>query len=303
VTGVSLSHRAEFAGYRGLSSAFSFLPFSAQRALALGLGWFGGSVVRVRRAVVDENLLRAFPAESPSWRNEVARASYRHLVRETLAMTRFTRLGPGAVRAAVRWDAQEEIRDLISGGEGVIFVSGHLGNWELGGARLASSGLPVAAVTARQSNPLFNRHVEASRRHFGTEVIFRSEGFGPLTVALRKGKLMAIVADQNAQAGHTFVDFLGVPAATAKGPAVLALRTGAPLFLALCIREPGPRDRYWVTTERVPVEKGDSAHTLVQRYTSMFDGWVRRYPDQYFWHHRRWKTRPPDEIQGIAPGG
>jgi hypothetical protein len=110
---VSLAHRAEFAGYRGLSSVFSLFPFPAQRALALGLGWLGGSLIRVRRAVVDENLQRAFPEESSTWRNRVARASYRHLIRETLATTRFTRLGPEAVRTAVRWDAQEEIRDLI----------------------------------------------------------------------------------------------------------------------------------------------------------------------------------------------
>lgn len=299
----SLAHRAEFAGYLGLSSALSFLPFPVQRSLAFGLGWLGGSLLRVRRAVVDENLLRAFPEKSRAWRNRIARASYRHLVRETLATTRFTRLGPEAVRDRVLWDGYEEVRDRLSEGAGVIIVAGHLGNWELGGARLAASGLPVAAVSARQTNPLFNRHVEATRRQGGVDVIFRNEGLGPMTAALREDKLLAMVADQNAQAGHTFVDFLGVPAATAKGPAVLALRTGAPLFLGVSVREPGTWDRYRVTTQPVPVEEGDTPHSVVQRYTEMFEPWIRQYPDQYFWHHRRWKTRPPGEVELPHSGG
>ena len=199
------------------------------------------------------------------------------------------------MRSRVRFKEYEEVRDVIAEGKGLVMVTGHLGNWELGGAALAARGFPVAAVTARQRNPFFNRYIKGTRQRLGLEVVFRSEGIRPLTQALHSGKVLGLVADQNAQGGSVFVDFFGVPAATAKGPAVLALRSGAPIYLAACVREPGENDEYRGLVERIPILEGDTPAQLVQRYTTLFESWVREYPDQYFWHHRRWKTRPPGE--------
>jgi KDO2-lipid IV(A) lauroyltransferase len=291
----AIRHRAEYVGYRSLATAFSFLPFPVQRVVAYGLGWFGGSVLRVRRKVVDENLLRAFPDESQAWRNRVARESYRHLVREAVAMTRFSRLGPEFIRARVDFEGEAEAREAIASGTGIVIVSGHLGNWELGGATLACKGFPVTAAVARQSNPLFNEDVSDTRRSMDIDAVFRDRGYRPFLTAIRKGRMLAMVADQNANSGAVFVDFFGVPAATASGPAVLAMRSGAPLYLAVCIRNPGSYDRYHIPARFVPVHEDDTVQSVVQRYTTMFEELIRDYPDQYFWHHRRWKTRPPEE--------
>jgi KDO2-lipid IV(A) lauroyltransferase len=210
-------------------------------------------------------------------------------------MTRFTRLGPETIRARVDFEGDAEAREAIASGTGIVIVSGHLGNWELGGATLASKGFPVTAAVARQSNPLFNEDVSATRRSMEIDAVFRDQGYRPFLRAIRKGRMLAMVADQNVHSGAVFVDFFGVPAATATGPAVLAMRSGAPLYLAVCIRVPGSYDRYRIPARFVPVHEDDSVQSVVQRYTTMFEEWIREYPDQYFWHHRRWKTRPPEE--------
>ncbi|MEX2526197.1 MAG: lysophospholipid acyltransferase family protein [Gemmatimonadota bacterium] len=305
---VGVGSRLEFGLYRFVSRGLALLPERWAHLVAGGLGWFAGSVLRVRRSVVDENLARAFPAESPDWRARVARGSYVHLARESVALLRERAVGAGAVLERVQFQGLEMLIQAMSQGKGAILVTGHLGNWELAGSAVAMAGVPLDAVAMRQKNPLFHEEMTRSRGELGLRVILKSDATRPILRALKEGRAVALLADQNVWAGALWVEFFGTPSATTRGPALLARRTGAPLFLALGIRTAAWPPAYTVTFQPLPVESTDDLeadlHTTTRSYLQALEDWVRRYPQQYFWHHRRWKrTAPKDGGSGTAPPG
>jgi KDO2-lipid IV(A) lauroyltransferase len=276
-------------------------------ALAIGacLGACAGSVLRIRRRVVDENLLRAFPDRDDPWRRRVAKASYRHLGREAVATFRFARESAADVVARTEVHGFDRLQRAIEGGAGAIVVTGHLGNWEMGGSALVARGIPVDAVAVRQRNRLFDAELLESRARLGMRVIPRAAAARDVFESLRRGRCPALVADQDAGRRGLFVDFFGVPASTARGPAVFALRSGAPIFLGVALAVPGKRHRYRIELQEVAFEPEGDARRDVERltvaHTTLLEHWVRAAPEQYFWQHRRWK-RSPEGGRSDRPG-
>lgn len=305
---VGVGSRLEFGLYRFVTKALALLPERWAHLAAGGLGWLAGSVFRIRRKVVDENLTRAFPDEARGWRAQVARGSYVHLAREWAAVLRERAVGAGAVLERVQFHGLEMLDQAMSQGKGAILVTGHLGNWELAGSAVAMAGVPLDAVVARQKNPLFHEELTRSRGELGVRVILKSDATRPILRALREGRAVALLADQNVWTGALWVDFFGTTSATTRGPALLARRTGAPLFLALGIRTAAWPPAYTVTFQPLAVESTDDLeadlHTTTRRYLAALEEWVRRYPEQYFWHHRRWKrTASVEAGSGTASPG
>lgn len=210
-------------------------------------------------------------------------------------MLRMSGLDRAELVARTRTVGLEAVEGALEKERGIIFVTGHLGNWELGGAATAARGIPLAAVALRQGNPLFDRDLVGTRERLGMRVIYKKDAPKEVLRALSAGDGVALVADQNPIRGGIPVEFFGREANTARGPAVLALRTGAPVFLAVALRVEGGDVDYSVEFREVPVERtGDmdaDVHGLVQAYTRLLEDSIRSHPEQYFWHHRRWKER------------
>jgi Kdo2-lipid IVA lauroyltransferase/acyltransferase len=295
------AHRLEHAGFRTIAALARALPERLTFRLGEALGALAGGPLGLRRRDVDANLARAFPHRSPEWRAEVARASFRHLGRETMAILRFSGRGSELVdRTEVV--GLERLRASLAEGKGAVLVAGHLGNWELGGAILSAHGIPIDAVAIRQNNPLIDAEFFRTRTRFGNRLIEKAKAPRHVIRSLREGRAVALIADQNATRGGIFVDFFGVPAATARGPALFALRAGAPLWIVtpLAVRDRRPGDPlYRVVMEEVHAERtGDldeDVRRLTQAHTRALEASVEAAPEQYFWQHRRWKTRPADE--------
>jgi len=296
VSSPSLAHRLEYALFAGISTVVRVLPERGALALGAGLGWLVGSVLRLRRSVVNENLARAFPEASPGWRRKVARASYRHLGREGVALLRMQAMSAEDVRDRTEVVGLERVRCSLAEGRGVLILTGHLGNWEIGGAATAASGIPLDVVARRQKNPLFDARLVRVRETLGMRVIDRQGATRHVLRAMREPRAVALVADQNVRAGGLFVDFFGVPASTERGPALLAARTEADVVVAIVHRLPGPSARYRLSFE--PLESGsrviDSEDPAIptRAYLAALERGIREAPEQYFWFHRRWKTRP-----------
>jgi KDO2-lipid IV(A) lauroyltransferase len=219
-------------------------------------------------------------------------------------MLRVSALSAEAVLARTEVEGLAELRAALDAGRGVVLVSGHLGNWEIGGAALAVRGVPIDVVAQRQSNPLFDRLVVETRERLGMRVIPRELGTRQGLRSLREGRLLALVADQDARGGGVFVPFFGRLASTHRGPAMLALRTGAPLFVTRGLLRT-PEGGYRGGVEEVVVDREGELDDVVERMTAAFtarlEAGVRAAPDQYFWQHRRWKSRPPEERAPGAP--
>jgi KDO2-lipid IV(A) lauroyltransferase len=301
----TLRHAAEYALFRAASAVLLGLPEGVALRAGAALGWFAGAVLRIRRGVVDGNLRRAFPDRPASWRGRVARASYVHLGREAVAMLRMAGLDREGVVARTDVEGLDAVRATLAEGRGLVVVTGHLGSWEVGGAALSARGVPVVAVAKPMANRRFDADLIATRERLGMEVV--DTGAAPKRVlrALAQGRVVALVADQNAGANGLFVPFFGEVASTHRGPALFAVRSGAPVFVGTCVALPGRRHRYRVVLERVPAPATGDAERDVRRlteaHTALLEDAVRRVPQQYFWQHKRWKTRPAPEPAPGAP--
>jgi Kdo2-lipid IVA lauroyltransferase/acyltransferase len=294
---VTLQHRAEYAGFRLGMAGVRLLPEAGASRVAARLARLGHGL-GVKRGVVESNLRLAFPEKDEAWVRETARESYAHLGREMLMMLRLSWTSPEEVVARSRVINEAPARAAYEAGRGVMVVTGHLGNWEIGGAAVAARGYEVSAVAKRAANPLFYQRVMAARERFGVEIIDFQQATKRALKALREGRVVALAADQHASAG-IWVPFFGRPAATFRGPAVMSLRTGAPMFLATCTR--APDGIYEVVLHHVDTTPTDDMEADVRRVT---EGWVRRLeeavrarPGQYLWHHRRWREPPPGALQ------
>ena len=294
----TLRHRIEYLAFRGVGGLLSAAPEALADRAGAALGWTVARVAPVRWSLVMSQLGWAFPDRDPAWRRDVARRSYAHLGAEAIAMVRMSAQGGGPIVDRTSVHGIEAVEEAVARGQGVVVVTGHLGNWELGGAALAARGLPVDVVVARQRNRLFDARLESSREALGMTVIPRGQAPRRVLASLRKGRVVGILGDQDARKAGIFVDFFGRPASTARGPAVLSIRARARLVLGVAIREGGAEPRYSVYFEPLdPPRTGDldqDVRLLTQAYTQRLEAYIRRFPEQYFWLHRRWKTSPPE---------
>ncbi len=248
------------------------------------LGSLAGSLFRIRRSIVEEQLGASFPEKHRAWVRTTARACYRHFGRE-LAVIAGGR--SHLERAVARTAGVEKLTDGISPRKGAVLVSGHIGNWELGGAALRASGLHLLTVAQWQKG-FAGRRLQALRRQTGLEVIER----GPSTArqlrsALAKGGIVALIADQHSGRGSVRFDFLGRPAWTSLGPARLSVHAGVPLYFVALLRD---EDGHRFVFEEVGSGAGDVL-ALTRRWVGALEREVRAHPAQYFWFHRRWKDR------------
>lgn len=310
MTAPSRRDRTEYFFFSMARGLLVRLPARVALAIGSGMGWLAGRVLRIRRAVVDENLARAFPDRDVRWRHRIAVSSYVHLGREAVATFRFAGDGPEDMIARTDVNGMKRLEETIAEGRGVVVITAHLGNWEVCGSAVAARGVPVDAVAVRQRNRLFDVDLMRSRAHLGLRVFPRGEAARAMRRSIEGGRVAGLVADQDAGTRGLFVDFFGVPASTARGPAVLSLRTGAPLFLAVALAIPGVRHRYRVELREVTIERsGDlsrDVERLTQAHTTLLEDWVRQAPEQYFWQHRRWKRSPPEapcEASGTGSEG
>jgi Kdo2-lipid IVA lauroyltransferase/acyltransferase len=293
----SLAHRAEYAALRGAVAAVERLSFASASGFGARVGRLGHRPLGIRRAVVERQLSAAFPDWTPEHVASVARESYGHLGRTSIETAILPSYGGREIvdlfEAVDGWSIVEE---RLARGRGLILVTGHLGNWELGGAYLAARQLPIDAVARHMANPLFDRYLTRTRQRIGMTVVHDEEAVRRVPRSLRAGRAVAFLIDQGAVGlASTWVPFFGRFAKTPRGPAVFALRLDAPIVFGAAVRQPS--GRYRLTFEPIDaVDTGDreaDVDRIVADYTGALERWVRRTPEQYLWHHRRWKHQRP----------
>jgi len=294
----TLSHRLLYGLYRGLTGLLGVFPERLAEAAATGLARLLYRIPDFRLKDTLAHLELAFPDNPPEWRRRVARASYEHLVREALQVLRLYGRGTAEIQRRTTVEGLEPIRRAIEEGRGALALTGHLGNWEIGAASVAARGIPVDVVAHRQTNPLFDRHWIQVRESVGIRTLVNYDAFRLVPRSLAEGRLVALVTDQNQRARGVFVPFFGRLASTARGPALFALRADVPIFLGAALREPGWPPRYRLRFRKIEVpETGDRreiVRELTRRHVTLLEERIRDAPEQYFWMHRRWKTRPED---------
>lgn len=293
----TLAHRAEFYALRATIAALGSMSWDAASAFGARLGLLGYRPFGIRRAVVEQQIAASFPELDAAGVARIARGAYESLGRTSVETAVLPRAGKERVlELFTRVDGWEAVEQALALGRGLIVVAGHLGNWELGGAYLAARGVPLDAIARGQGNPLFDRYLTSTRTELGIRVIHDQEAVRTTPRSLRQNRAVGFLMDQGVLGlASTWVPFFGRSAKTPRGPAVFALRLKVPVVFAAALRLPD--GRFHLVFERVPVlDTGDrerDVDRIVRDYTAVLERWVRRYPEQYFWHHRRWKHQRP----------
>lgn len=293
---------AEYAVAWTVLKGLGLLP----RRIAVGFGKRVGLVLyRLSgglRRTGRRNLEIAFPEKSVSERERILRGAFSNVGRQLGEFSQLPRLRNSAdAYATVRFEDREIIMEAIASGRGVLFLTGHLGAWELSPFCLRLSGSPpINFLVRRLDNPRIEALADRYRTLVGNKTIDKAKAARPVLAALARGEMVGILADLNTLDHEgVFVDFFGVPASTTGGLAVFALKTGAAVI---------PIHTWWDEGEGRYVQRFEPELELVrtdsreedirvntQRFTSIIEGWIRDNPDQWIWVHRRWKTRPPGE--------
>lgn len=246
------------------------------------------------------NLKLAFPELNNAERERIARGSFRSLGRLLGEISQFPRLNRRNIESVVTYDGLENYQAAVAEGRGVIFLTGHIGAWELSVYAHSVYGYPSSFLARRVDNPLIERIAERYRTLYGNRSIDKKLGVREVIRTLRTGGVVGILADLNSLRDEgVFCDFFGVPASTTVGVATLAMRTGAVVLPGYLVWDEAA-GRHILHFEP-PVETiltgNREADVLANtaRYTKVLENIIRRYPDQWLWIHRRWRTRPEGE--------
>lgn len=294
----SLAHKLEYYSLRAVVTALRQMDWETACKLGENLGELGYKPFGIRKKVVERQIAAAFPDMKHGEVMELARKSFRHLGRSAIETALMPSLGrEGLLKLIEKIDNWDLVRDVVAKGNGVVMTTGHVGNWELAGAYLAARGVPIDVIVRRMANPMFDKYLNRTREAIGMKVVYDQDAVKSTTRALRDGRVVGFVADQGVLGlASTFVPFFGRPAKTPRGAAVFALKFKVPVIFVAAMRQPNGKYRYIL--EEIPVlETGDregDVDRIVALYTEQLEKVARRYPEQYFWQHRRWRRQPPD---------
>jgi KDO2-lipid IV(A) lauroyltransferase len=282
-----------------LAAAFTLLfgrlsPGTAAK-VGIVLGDIAYFVDRRHRSVACKNLRLAFgDALSKSQIREITRAVFRNMGQTVVEFLQIPALSPEKAMAIISPEHRERLDECLKSGKGVVLVASHFGNWELMAAAGAMVGYPISAVARPLDDPDLERIVRKIRESSGLKVIERRSAYR-VVKRLKQNEIVGILADQNTRRGNVFVEFFGMKAATTAGPAMLALRTGAALVPVFMLRE-GPGKHRLIIERPIEVTRTDDmeadALAITQKCANTLEDYIRRYPSQWFWVHRRWRTRP-----------
>ena len=291
---------------RAALAIVSALPLGLARWLGAGFGRFAFAVAGGERRKALKSLARAFPEKSDAERHALARASFRHLGMAAFEVGATASMD-AQLEHLVRWSVEDRgvLDAALARGKGVVFVSGHVGNWELLARRVARAGYPSQSIAKETTDPRLTVLVERFRARGGVRSIWRGqEGAARAMLrALKAGEILGLLIDQDTKVQSLFVPFFGELAATPRAAADLALRTGAAVVVGFCQRE-GDGYRLWM--EEVPWQAGEDreadALALTTALSQRIEAAIRRAPEQWVWMHQRWKTRPPEPAGMLVAG-
>jgi Kdo2-lipid IVA lauroyltransferase/acyltransferase len=276
------------------------LPRPLARAAAIALSWTIYLLhVRLRR-VGMRNLALAFPEKTWRDRARILRGVFTSLGRQLAEVCLFPKYTLDNVGKVVVYDGFENFERALARGKGVLFLTAHLGAWELSAFTHSLYGHPLQIVMRPLDNVYLDRLMRRYRTMHGNSTVDKDDFVRGLLSAMKSGETVGILMDTNMTPPQgVFADFFGIPACTASGLARIALRTDAAVVPGFTIWDPGLRKyrlRFDPAVKLIRTGNDDAdvlANTAL--FTKVIEEYVRRYPDQWLWVHRRWKTRPAGE--------
>ena len=298
--GGGIKEAAEYRLSLLLIRAFARMPRSLAHRAAQTLAWLGFHLANRQRRAGLRNLRMAFPELSENEREQILRGSFQNLGRLLVEFTHFPELNKDNISRFVVHDGLENYLEGLQRGRGVIFMTAHFGAWELSSFAHAVYGYPLRFVVRPIDNPRVEKLISDYRTMSGNIPIQRRSAARDILKALRDNEAVGILFDQNTtQSEGVFAEFFGIPAATTPSIALFALRTGAAVVPGFLIWDKNlGKHRLRLDPPVQLIDSGDLDRDVRENtklFNRILEGYIRKYPDQWLWIHRRWKTRPDGE--------
>ena len=299
--------------FRGLAFILSLLSISVGYRIADGLGVAAfGLLGRERRKTLTHLEIAFGKEKSQKEIRKIGRGVFQNLARNLIELIHFPKIHASNIDQFVTLRGREKLDAVLKKGKGAVLLISHLGNWELLVATLHLKGYGGKIAARRLRDENFDRLINRLRREKGMEcekgmeVVYRGESPRKLLQSLRENQFLGILADQDVESvSGVFVDFFGKPAYTPIAPVQFAMAAHCPIIPCFIIRENG----HHTLTVEDPIEMvktGDKQKDLVdntRRWSALTESYIRRYPDQWVWMHRRWKTQEATSNKEQATGG
>jgi KDO2-lipid IV(A) lauroyltransferase len=289
--------RLEYALVWCVVKTIGLLPRPIARAFGIAVGQLVYLLHAKLRRVGLRNLALAFPDMADARRKKILRGVFTSLGRQLAEICLFPRFTRNNVSDVVIYDGFENFDRAFARGKGVLFLTAHLGGWELSAFAHSLYGHPLSFLMRSLDNPYLDRMMREYRTLHGNQAIDKDDPTRGLLRGMKEGKVVGFLMDTNMTPPQgIFVDYFGIPACTASGLARIALRTDAAVIPGFTIWDPRLR-KYKLRFDPALtlIRTGDQEVDITantQLFTKVIEDFVRRYPDQWLWVHRRWKTRP-----------
>jgi len=292
----------EYAATRVVLTAFQILPLRASLVVGPIFGRVGYYFSKRLRRTGDRNLALAFPELDGRARRRLLQSFFANLGRLLAVFSKFESDDPNTLKQVIECEGLEHLEAAENSHQGVILFTGHLGAWELSSFALSLLGHPLSFLVRRIENSRVEQLIERRRTFRGNRTIDKRLAAREMVQVLREGGTLGILVDLNTLDREAiFVKFFGVDAATSFTAAKLALRTGAQVLPVFAPWDKARRKFILKIDRPVTIEasqnEAQNTINLTQAMTKVVEDYVRRYPDQWLWIHRRWKTRPAGEAK------
>ncbi|MBR1578967.1 MAG: lysophospholipid acyltransferase family protein [Selenomonadaceae bacterium] len=278
-----------------LSRLVRLLPYDVLLFLGRILGNLYYLLIKKQRRRAIEQMMPALNVDE-SEAKKLVRASFVNLARNMLDILYMPNLNEHNLNQYVEIDHLERMREALAEGHGVVVLTGHVGTWEWLSAAFTLNGMPVTAIAKQQPNAEYSRVLDDLRATIHVEIFTR--GTSELLAAgraLKKGKILGFLADQDGGPGGAFIDFLGKTASTPMGPAVFSKRFNAPVLPAFILRQPNGRHKVMIGEAMHFVDSGDADKDLFDftvKMTKILERVILDNPTQWLWFQKRWNTPP-----------
>ncbi len=281
---------------RGFQKVVFLLPRKVSLLIGSGLGRLVYFILYTHRKLSIENLREVFKEKLPAPEiRRICMALFSNLGKNMVETLYLPRLTKERIEKFISGGDLKVLDEALPKGKGVIILSPHLGNWELLAAFLGLRGYRLYVIARELRNPFLNQFLLGLRKKVGVETLDRASPIRVILETLKKNNILGILPDQDVDSvSGLFVDFLGKEAYTPTGPVALAIASGAPIIPCFLIRQ---KDRHTLHIEK-PLDldlTGRKKRDLLvntQRWSQIVERYIRDYPSQWVWMHRRWKTRP-----------
>jgi KDO2-lipid IV(A) lauroyltransferase len=292
-----MRRKLEYAAAWPFIKVLGLMPRWLSRAFAIGLAQVVYLLHFRLRQVGMRNLAMVFPEKSEAERTRILRGVFTSLGRQLAELCQFPKYTAENVDEVVVYDGLENYEQAHARGKGVLFLTAHFGAWELSAFAHSLHGHWLHIVMRPMDNQFLDRWLQRYRTMHGNKTVAKDDFVRGLLAAMKAGETVGILMDTNMTPPQgIFVDFFGIPACTASGLARIALRTDAAVVPGFTIWDPA-RQKYRLRFDpaRALIRTGDLEADIAantQIFTKVIEDYVRRYPEQWLWVHRRWKTRP-----------